>query len=239
MQTAAATVSELVHDIRQPANDVHIIPSIQSNSLLSTEKFNKAGYITVFDKKEVNIHDVHDTTYKVSPAAILQGWFDKTANLWQIPLIPVVLNSNTDTVLVNKPPTEFLPDHPPVIEAIHNVYKLKTQPELVGYLHACAGFPTKPSWIKAIKNRQYASWPGLTIKAVAKYFPESKETMKGHGRKTKSGLRSTKKPAKSDNDNDNIETASIHLPHPPTKQKESVLRIFDLSNKAQRLMYTN
>jgi hypothetical protein len=36
-----------------------------------------------------------------------------------------------------------------------------------------------------------------------------------------------------------METASIHLLHPPTKQKELVLRIFDLSNKAQRLMYTN
>ncbi len=38
--------------------------------------------------------------------------------------------------------------------AIHNVYKLKTQPELVRYYHAAAGFPTKPSWLKAIKNKQ-------------------------------------------------------------------------------------
>ncbi len=180
-QTAAATVSKLAHNIRQPAKDVHIVPSIQSNSLLSTTKFAKAGYITVFDNEEVNIYDAHNTTSKVSRAAILQGWFDKTANLWQIPLIPVILNSNTDTVLVNKPPTEFLPDCPPAVEAIHNVYKLKMQPELVRYLHACVGFPTKPSCIEAIKNRQYASWPGLTVKAVVKYFPESKETMKGHG----------------------------------------------------------
>jgi hypothetical protein len=81
-------------------------------------------------------------------------------------------------VLVNKPPPEFLPNCTPVIEAIHNVYELKTQPELAQYLHACVGFPTKLSWIKAIKNRQYASWPGLIVKAVAKYFPESKESMK-------------------------------------------------------------
>ncbi len=113
------------------------------------------------------------------------------------------------------------------------------QPELVRYLHACVGFPTKPSWIEAIKNRQYASWPGLTVKAAAIYFPESEETMKVHGRKTKSGLRSTKTPLKSDDVNDDIETASIHFPHPPTKQKKLVLRIFDLSNKAQQLMYTN
>ncbi len=112
---------------------------------------------------------------KVSRAPILQRWFDKKANLWQIPLIPVILNSNTDTVFVNKPPTEFLPDCLPAIEAIHNVYELKMQPELERHLHTCADFPTKPSWIKAIKNRQYASWPGLTVKAVAKYFPESKK----------------------------------------------------------------
>jgi hypothetical protein len=48
----------------------------------------------------------------------LQGWFNKTANLWQIPLIPVVLNNSTDTVLVNKPPTEFLPDCTPIIIAL-------------------------------------------------------------------------------------------------------------------------
>jgi hypothetical protein len=60
--------------------------------------------------------------------------------------------------------------------------------------------------------------------------------MIGHGQKTKSGLCSTKTPVKSDNDNDDIKTTSIHLPPPPTKQKESVLRIFNLSNKAQLLM---
>ncbi len=75
-------MSKLAHNVRQPAKDVHIIPSIQSNSLLSTAKFAKAGYITVFDNKEVNIYDAHDTTSKVSRTAILQGWFDKTANLW-------------------------------------------------------------------------------------------------------------------------------------------------------------
>ncbi len=63
--------------------------------------------------------------------------------------------------------------------------------------------------------------------------------MKGHGQKTKSGLRSTKTPLKSDDNNDDIKPASIHLPHPPTKQKDLVLRIFDLRDKAQRLMYTN
>ena len=147
LQTAAATVSKLAHNVQQPAKDIHIVPSIKSNLLLSTAKFAEAGYITVFDNQEVNIYNAHDTKLIVLRGAILRGWFDKMHNLWRIPLILVVLNNNTDTVLVNKPPTEFLPDCTLVIEAIHNVYELKTQPELVRYLHACADFPTKPSWI--------------------------------------------------------------------------------------------
>ena len=232
-------MSELAHNVCQPAKEVHIVPSIETHSLLSTSKFAKARYIKVFDKEEVNIYDAQNTQLKVSKGAILRGWFDKTANLWRIPLIPGILNNNTDMVLVNKQPTEFLPGRTPIIEAINNVYELKTQPELVRYLHACAGFPTKPSWIKAIKNGQYASWPGLTVKAVAKHFPESEETMKGHGRKTKSGLRSTKANADSEPDFDDVENASMHQTHSLTKQKESVLMVFDLSDKAQRLMYTD
>jgi hypothetical protein len=65
-RTAAATVSELAHNVRQPAKDVHIVPSIESNSLL-TAKFAKAGYITVFDNEEVNIYNVEK--YKINSIA--------------------------------------------------------------------------------------------------------------------------------------------------------------------------
>jgi hypothetical protein len=116
-----------------------------------------------------------------------------TNNLWRIPLVPVVRNNNTDTIIVKRPSSEYFPNRPAPSEAIHNIYELKTQPELIRYLHAAAGFPTKPTWYKAVKNGQFVSWPGLTAAAVAKHFPESEETIKGHARKTRSGLRSTKR----------------------------------------------
>ena len=81
---------------------------------------------------------------------------------------------------------------PPLPDKINNVYELKTKPELIRYYHAAAGFPTKPSWIAAITNSHYSSWPGLDATTAAKYLPESEEMWKGHGRKIKSGLRSTK-----------------------------------------------
>jgi hypothetical protein len=174
-RTAASTISELAHNVRQPAKDVLIVPTIKTNSLLSTAKFAAAGYITVFDNKEVNIYDAQNTTLKVSRVAILRGWLDKKANLWQIPLVPIVLNNNRETVLVNKPPTEFLPDCPPPIEAIHNVYELKTQPELVQYLHAWAGFPTKPTRIEAIKITIMRLGPASPSKQSPSTSPKEKK----------------------------------------------------------------
>jgi hypothetical protein len=56
-------------------------------------------------------------------------------------------------------------------QGIHNVYELKTQPEPVRYYHTAAGFPTKPSWLKAIKNKQYTSWLGLTWEVANKHYP--------------------------------------------------------------------
>ncbi len=103
-----------------------------------------------------------------------------------------MLHNNTNTVIVNQPPTKFLPLRPPPTATIHNVYELKTQPELVRYYHVAAGFPSKPTWVKAIRNKQFASWPGLTVDAIKHPYADSKETPKGHGRKTPSGLRSTK-----------------------------------------------
>jgi hypothetical protein len=38
---------------------------------------------------------------------------------------------------------------------VFDLDQLKTQPELVRYYHAAASFPTKPSWLKTIKNKQY------------------------------------------------------------------------------------
>ena len=56
-------------------------------------------------------------------------------------------NEDTETVLVKAPPMELLPDRPSTREAVHNVYELKTKPEVIRYYHAAAGFLTKRTWI--------------------------------------------------------------------------------------------
>jgi hypothetical protein len=78
-------------------------------------------------------------------------------------------------------------------EVAANVYSLpSSMPQTIRYLHATAGIPTKDFWIKAIKNGNYATWPGITTEAVNCHFPESIETQKGHMKKQWQNVRSTK-----------------------------------------------
>jgi len=95
-------------------------------------------------------------------------------------------NNNTETILVDKPPSSFLNNsNQPPTDKLLNAFDMKTRPELVRFHHAATGFPTKPTWLAAIKNKQYASWVGLDTSSVAKHFPELEETWKSHGRKIK------------------------------------------------------
>ena len=131
----ATEKAEYPINARAPANKLHITPGISQHSLLSTEKYADDNYITVFDKDTVNVYDANDTIITITRDAILRGWWDTDNKLWHIPLVDMVQNQNTNTIIVNRPVTEILPNHPPTKEAIYNVYELKTTPELVRYHH--------------------------------------------------------------------------------------------------------
>ena len=72
-----------------------------------------------------------------------------------------------------------------------SAYDLPSVEALVKYFHAAAGFPVRDTWIKAIKNGNYASWPGLTYNNAKKYCPSADETIKGHLVQSRHGVRST------------------------------------------------
>ena len=95
----ASDMDEVQHDVHHPVKDMHIVPEIECDSLLSIPKFADANYIAIFDKDEVNIYNAHKTPIVVSLDAILQGWQCKQTNLWRSPLIKQVNKNNMDTIL--------------------------------------------------------------------------------------------------------------------------------------------
>ena len=77
-------------------------------------------------------------------------------------------------------------------DSMNNVYEITMARDIVTYLHGAAGFPVVDTWVKAIRNNQYATWPGLTSALVYKHLPKSIETAKGHLQHIQQNIRSTK-----------------------------------------------
>jgi hypothetical protein len=66
------------------------------------------------------------------------------------------------------------------------------QKYLINYLHAACFSPVKSTWITAIKNGNFTSWPGLTEQAVEKYLSKSTSTTKVHLNQQRQNARTTK-----------------------------------------------
>ena len=125
---AADNIKRFKFNVRDEAREFHIVPGIQ-NSLVSTNQFAKANYISISDKYMVNIYEENITEIRVSGGAVLKGWWVPKECLWQIPLEEINLqpNLNTSMILVNQSMTEMLRIALPPIKPINTVFGLKTK----------------------------------------------------------------------------------------------------------------
>eukprot|EP00804_Cyclotella_cryptica_P025595 CCRYP_002824-RC/>CCRYP_002824-RC protein AED:0.35 eAED:0.35 QI:0/-1/0/1/-1/1/1/0/432 len=78
------------------------------------------------------------------------------------------------------------------LQQANSVYDLPSVEQAIRWMHAVCGYPVKSTWIKAIKAGNFVGWPLLTEKTVAKYYPDTDETPKGHLNQTRKNVRSTK-----------------------------------------------
>ena len=99
------------------------------------------------------------------------------------------------------------------------MYELPSIPQSIRYLHASAGFPTKATWLTAIRKGNYSTWPLINVKNVHKHFPQSKETQQGHMRNQRQGLRSTKQVL-----------TQIVTPKPLPQLQDIFIRTYDTHN---------
>ncbi len=143
---------------------------------------------------------------------VLQGWRDANG-LWKlsrVERIPIPAKRSKQEVAAN-------------------VYSPPSIPQTIWYLHAAAGFPTKDPWIKAIKHGNYTTFLGITAKAVNKHFPESVETQKGHMKKQRQNVRSTKQKLILDEPTEDVELT----------QEIAKKNIFVKVVNAQETVYSN
>ena len=78
------------------------------------------------------------------------------------------------------------------LQQAHSVYNLPSTEESIKWMHAVCGYPVKSTWIKTIRAGIYIRWLMLTERNVARYYPETNETPKGHLNQSRENVRSTK-----------------------------------------------
>ena len=81
------------------------------------------------------------------------------------------------------------------LKTINVIFELPSARETFLWYHASAGFPTKATFIDAVRNGNYSTWPKLTVTLINHYFPDLDETIKGHLKGQRQGIRLTKQVA--------------------------------------------
>ena len=66
----ATNIVKYPYKLCEEARRVDIVPKLQNN-LMSIGVMADTGYLTIFDKEEVNIYDMHNTTFTVSRDSVL------------------------------------------------------------------------------------------------------------------------------------------------------------------------
>ena len=125
-----------------------------TNTLIGVGPICDADCTVVFKKE-----DVTELSPKEEP--IIQGWREENLpRLWRVALSPNKKQKETYTTTSQSRPESS------------NVYDLPSMEALVRYMHAAAGFPVRSTWLKAIKNGNFNSCPGLTYNNAEKYCPQ-------------------------------------------------------------------
>jgi hypothetical protein len=156
------TCNLLLTDLPPQARQAHILPGLVQNSLISVGKLCDKGCIVTF------IHD--QVTVTQNKKCVMHGSRDPKSRLWRV-------NLNQKSKI-----------HEIECNYAHGNNKQK---DLINYLHAACFSPVKSTWITAIKNGNFITWPGLTEHAVEKHLSKSTATTKGHLNQQRQNARTT------------------------------------------------
>ena len=106
-------------------------------------------------------------------------------------------------------------------EIAANTIQTSTKEELAQYYHQCLLSPPKPTILQAIDNQPFKTFPGLTYELISKHLPPSTATDKGHMKRRKQNIRSTRS-NKQEVKNANFEVMDMN----PPQQMCSALDMF-------------
>jgi hypothetical protein len=193
MQSTRSGLLPNLHHLSKAARKAHIFKDLHSASLISLGQLCDDDCIITLNKQSLQVIK--------NNKVIMQGTRNVTDGLWDIPINPTPSLQHRSNVIITKD---------------------KTKTELVQYLHACCFSPSSSTFIKAVRNGNFITWPGLDAKLIHKHLPDSIATAKGHLDQEQQNLQSTKEPTVSTSDEDFFPTS----PEPTVTTNECCAVLF-------------
>jgi hypothetical protein len=128
---ASHTVLLPTQALSKGAREAIVVPGMQQKALLSVGTLADNGYTTVFlpGQQGVQIYGANDINISPNAPPSLQGWRDERG-LWMVPIVDEpTISPGID-----------------VVESANSVYELPSTKEMVRFLHAALGYPTKATY---------------------------------------------------------------------------------------------
>jgi hypothetical protein len=193
MQSTRSGLLPNLHHLSKAARKAHIFKDLHSALLISLGQLCDNDCTITLNKQSLQVIK--------NNKVIMQGTRNVTDGLWDIPISPSPSLQHRSNVIITKD---------------------KTKTELIQYLHACCFSPSSSTFIKAVRNGNFITWPGLDTKLIHKYLPDSIATAKGHLDQEQQNLQSTKEPTIPTLDEDFFPTS----PEPTTTTNECCAVLF-------------
>jgi hypothetical protein len=180
----------LKHKLMDGAWEINIVPGLHS-TLVSVPKIVDKDYIVVFDKNLAKTYNATTTTITATTEPVLEVPRCTLTGLW---LMPLETKTNGGNQILNIA-GDRASNIQGVTERANAIFELPSTRQTILYHHALAGFPVKETFLNAVRAGNYTTWPGLTITALQKYFPNLDELQKGHMKGQQQGIHSTNQKA--------------------------------------------
>ncbi len=180
----------------------HIVPSLNVVSLIGIRPLCKAGCIVTFDDTKC------DVIY--NDKVILRGYKNKSTDLWTLP-IPPPLPSNVMYEDANIEPKK---------EIASFTHSVRTRANAVKFAHQSLCNPRISSLLKAVRKGFLNGCPNMTESLILRYLNPSPATSKGHMKRPRQGIRSTRPKI-------NKKAAVDSPPGPVAQPLPPVLPLFD------------
>ena len=159
----------------------HIVPGLSMASLMGIRVLCKAGCKVIFTDTKCEV--------RFKNKVILNGIKDPTTDLWTLPITPTAIN-DTGSHELGKDQCDQKNPHP--VDWVAFAHSVRTRANAVKFSHQSLCNPTISSLMKALKKGFLKGCPNLNEDLVTKYLNPSPATAKGHMKRPKKGIRSTK-----------------------------------------------